>query len=131
MKHEFKPFDRVLVRDGDDDPWRIQLYSHPYENFHACLNGVHWQCISYEGNENLLGTTDSPEPELKKGDVVLVWDYGWHSKAVRVFSHYDESNEKYATLNEVGREGERGGSLTFWDFAEKFAPAAVEDPAAT
>lgn len=125
MKHEFKPFDRVLVRDGNDDPWRIQLYSHPYEDFHACLNGVHWQCIPYEGNERLLGTTDGLESEFKKGDTVLVWDDGDSTKKFKVYSHYDGELHKHVVFNVLLRDGtttEAGA----WDHAQKFVPATVE-----
>lgn len=124
-KYSFKPFDRVLVRDGDDDPWRIQLYSHPYEDFHACLNGVHWQCVPYEGNENLLGTTDSPDPEFKKGDTVLVWDDGDSTKKFKVYSHYDGELHKHVVFNVLLRDGTTTESGA-WDHAEKFVPATVE-----
>ena len=120
MNHKFKPFDRVLVRDGDDDVWRIQLYSHPYENFHACLNGVHWQCISYEGNENLLGTTDSPEPEFKQGEAVLVWDEGDVTKKIKVYSHFDTELHKHIAFNVLLKDGETTQAGA-WDHAEKFA----------
>ena len=125
MKHKFKPFDRVLVRDGDGDPWRIQLYSHPYEDFHACLDGVHWQCISYEGNENLLGTTDSPEPEFRKGDAVLVWDEGDSGKQIRVYSHYNNEFCQHMAYSYLLKDGETTGAQG-WDHAEKFVPATVE-----
>ncbi len=58
---EFRPFDRVLVRDCDGDEWRCDFF----ESFSAdapysfqCLNCEWKQCIPYEGNEHLLGTTE-------------------------------------------------------------------------
>ena len=56
------PFDKVLVRDGDDDKWVCDIFSHIDENdFYYCV-GKRWeQCIPYEGNEHLLGTTKKPE----------------------------------------------------------------------
>ena len=63
--HEFKPFDKVLVRDKDDEEWQIELFG-------VCITTVDeyplykcfiqdWrQCIPYEGNESLLGTTGEP-----------------------------------------------------------------------
>ena len=67
-KHEFKPFDKVLVRDSIDELWRPQLYDRftkPFgldENTHLCLDGeFHYYCIPYEGNEHLVGTTDKPK----------------------------------------------------------------------
>ena len=56
---EFKPFDRVLVRDFDDGAWIPHFYSHHDEVFtfrHRTIGGVGYQqCIPYEGNEHLLG----------------------------------------------------------------------------
>lgn len=125
MKHNFKPFDRVLVRDADDDTWCIQFYSHPYEDFHACLNGVYAQCIPYQGNERLLGTTDSPEPELEKGDAALVWDEGDSIKMIKVYSHYDGELHKHVAFN-VLLKGRAKTEGYMWDHAEKFIPA-MED----
>jgi len=128
-KHKFKPFDRVLVRESDDDQWRCQFYSHPYGEYHACLNGVHVQCVPFAGNEALLGTTDGPEPEFKKGDAVLVWDEGDSIKMIKVYSHFDGELHKHVAFNvllkdKVTTEGH------MWDHAEKFVPAPVEDSAA-
>lgn len=57
-KCEFKPFDKVLVRDSQSDKWCVNLFSHknidePYSCVYARWN----YCIPYEGNEHLLGTT--------------------------------------------------------------------------
>lgn len=68
-KYEFKPFDKVLVRDEENEKWHISLFareivddsdglSYKYE----CSNGTWWNCcIPFEGNEYLLGTTKNPE----------------------------------------------------------------------
>lgn len=55
---ELKPFDKVLVRNNDDDEWVCDIFSHIDElAFYYCV-GTRWeQCIPYEGNEHLLGTT--------------------------------------------------------------------------
>lgn len=55
---ELKPFDKVLVRNNDDDEWVCDIFSHIDEyDFYYCV-GTRWeQCIPYEGNEHLLGTT--------------------------------------------------------------------------
>ena len=52
-----KPFDsRVLVRNSDGE-WRPGLYTS--SDSEGCYVVSHWkQCIPYEGNENLLGTTN-------------------------------------------------------------------------
>ena len=64
LEPEFKPFDRVLVRYSDDDAWVAEFYSHRDDNstyIHRTVgaDGYH-QCIPYEGNEWVLGTTDKP-----------------------------------------------------------------------
>ena len=57
----FKPFDKVLRRDGDDDIWNADLFSHKGDPAYPyfCTASCFKQCIPYEGNEHLLGTTDS------------------------------------------------------------------------
>lgn len=61
---DFKPFDKVLVRSWDEDKWKIELFEkyeaseiYPYK----CLEFKYKQCIPFEGNEHLLGTTNKPE----------------------------------------------------------------------
>lgn len=63
-EHQFKPFDKVIVRNSSNQMW------HP--NFYAMTDGLlfyttdsqNWcQCIPYEGNEHLLGTTDKPKED--------------------------------------------------------------------
>lgn len=61
---QFKPFDKVLVRDLDSERWRCDFFEKQEENegFNVrCFRGVWYQCIPYEGNEHLLGTTNNPE----------------------------------------------------------------------
>ena len=61
-KVEFKPFDKVLVRDNEDDIWEVSLFGYKYELYYRCDNGIPWiQCIPYDGNEHLLGTTNNVE----------------------------------------------------------------------
>ena len=57
-KVELKPFDRVLVRDFEDQAWQVSLFSYKDSDSYYCCNGCAWnQCIPYIGNESLLGTT--------------------------------------------------------------------------
>ena len=62
----FKPFDKVLVRDGISDPWELAFFAYVDKpdctDFrYATLNGAHWRdCIHYEGNEHLLGVVERP-----------------------------------------------------------------------
>ena len=57
-KVELKPFDRVLVRDFEDQAWQVSLFSYKDSDSYYCCNGCAWnKCIPYIGNESLLGTT--------------------------------------------------------------------------
>lgn len=65
MNEQFKPFQQVLVRIDKTGQWMCDLYSHYDSNtmYHICVGGRFECCIPYEGNEALLGTTDSPKPK--------------------------------------------------------------------
>ena len=59
-----KPFDKVLVRDSNESRWCADMFSHysghdrfPFCTLGSSLSGFS-QCIPYEGNEYLLGTTN-------------------------------------------------------------------------
>nr|DAI69345.1 MAG TPA: hypothetical protein [Caudoviricetes sp.] len=56
-KTQFKPFDKVLVRDNDECDWVCNIFSHmDSDNEYVCLYMRWKQCIPYEGNEHLLET---------------------------------------------------------------------------
>ena len=69
--YQFKPFERVLVKDKDK-PWRCALFSHItiYNgNTRYTTTCCNWwnQCIPYnEQTAHLLGTTNEYEPEESK-----------------------------------------------------------------
>ena len=55
-----QPFDKVLVRDGDDNPWGISLFSHLRESEFlrfSCVNSSPWrQCVPYnDDTKHLVG----------------------------------------------------------------------------
>lgn len=57
----FKPFDKVLVRDDENNIWYANYFSHYREDEdypYACIDSSYRYCIPYDGNEHLLGTTD-------------------------------------------------------------------------
>ena len=65
-KVEFKPFDKVLVRNTDTEEWSPGFFekfdstwNYPYHimNRRSMTDFAFKQCIPYEGNEHLLGTT--------------------------------------------------------------------------
>lgn len=75
----FKPFDQVLVRDYDDDPWRAMHYSHFDEmQKHYCGSSYWVQCIPYnENTAHLLGTTKPYElPQPKTYNVIFIAENG-------------------------------------------------------
>lgn len=60
--YQLKPFDRVLVRDCDEDVWDCSFFSRIDEKgYYRCINVCWEQCIPYKGNEHLLRTTNNPE----------------------------------------------------------------------
>ena len=61
-KVELKPFDKVLIRDFEDQAWQVSLFSYKDSDSYYCCNGCSWNhCIPYIGNESLLGTTKDVE----------------------------------------------------------------------
>lgn len=61
-----KPFDKVLVRDDESCKWRIDFYSHKYENMtypYRCIGKAYTYCIPYnEETKHLIETKDeAPE----------------------------------------------------------------------
>lgn len=64
-KPQFKPFDKVLVRDNEKQAWLPRLFdSHVEQADFWTQDGKSWKmCIPYEGNEYLVGTTYKPKEE--------------------------------------------------------------------
>lgn len=61
-KVELKPFDKVLVRDYDNEIWHANLFSNYIsEGSYGCVCSAYKQCVPYEGNEHLLGTRNNPK----------------------------------------------------------------------
>lgn len=70
-KNQFKPFDKVLVRDRKDQEWAADFYSHKDEiNMHQCVSSNWNEVIPYnEETKHLLGTNKpykEPEPKVWK-----------------------------------------------------------------
>ena len=68
-EYQFKPFERVLVRDSKDSLWHIDLYEgmlgDDNEYNYSCMAADWVYCIPYEGNEQLLGTTKDVEEDYE------------------------------------------------------------------
>ena len=61
-KPQLKPFDKVLVRDDNEADWKCDFFSNiSNSGYYHCINAGWKQCIPYEGNEHLLGTTNKPK----------------------------------------------------------------------
>ena len=64
-EYEFKPFDKVLVRDSKIEPWRASLFSNIEEDCEykfVCCAVEFKYCIPYnEETKHLLGTTEDWE----------------------------------------------------------------------
>lgn len=71
-KHQFKPFDQVLVRNSDKGKWSICHYGYKIiedgRETHMCSVGAgFYQCIPYnEETKHLLGTTEAYTPPQPK-----------------------------------------------------------------
>lgn len=60
-----KVFDKVLVRDSNEGMWIASIFSHTWENKYFCVGIWYNQCIPYEENKHLLGTTDDCDEYYK------------------------------------------------------------------
>ena len=61
-KVELKPFDKVLVRNSSIRKWEVDLFGYKSDaGLYHCVGYTCNQCIPYEGNEHLLGTTNAPK----------------------------------------------------------------------
>lgn len=57
---KLKPFDKVLVRDFDNEVWDVDFFSRLLDGKHfKCLGSSYVQCIPYKGNEYLHNSTDT------------------------------------------------------------------------
>lgn len=61
-KYSFKPFDKVLIRDHDDEKWSCDLFSYMEDGKAICVGTYVFQCLPYnEDTAKLVGTTKSLE----------------------------------------------------------------------
>ena len=65
--NNLQPFDKVLVRDSDENWWRCALFSHKRENdnftYYITTDTIYKYCIPYNNDtKHLVGTTEeAPE----------------------------------------------------------------------
>ena len=61
-----KPFDKVLIRQTNSGKWGIDFFGFYNEGYYYTTgNCAYLQCIPYEGNEHLVGTTDDCDEYFK------------------------------------------------------------------
>ena len=61
-----KPFDKVLVRDYLDDPWKVDFYSHKNvntEHLYRCVGNSYRFCIPYNDETKYFVGTKEEAPE--------------------------------------------------------------------
>lgn len=109
MGTTFKPFERVLVRNEDSEPWRPGHFSHRFDDgtFRCIARATTYkQCIPYSGNEALcwqIAPYEEPE-SYKFGENVIVKFYAGGLNLKAVFIGLDKnSTDKYLVVIE-GRE---------------------------
>lgn len=69
-KHDFQTKEWVLVRDLDEQKWKLDIYSHYAEDSmypYRCVSANYVQCIPYEGSESLLGTNKPADAPMEIG----------------------------------------------------------------
>lgn len=105
--YDFKPFDKILVRDNDSQLWNIDFFS-CYNNGTGTLfaaGGIPWnQAIPYEGNEHLAGTYGAPKLiwEPKPNELVAVSDNAveW---VMRIFKETIHENGTNRFITKIGK----------------------------
>ena len=104
---KFEPDQLVLVKYAVNEIWRLRRYSFFDGKEHETQDGCTFSdrfIIPYSGNEQLLGTTDSPAPkwEPKPGELVAVRDSENEEWKARVFLRRDSDNGIFECGCEIG-----------------------------
>ena len=104
-KHQFKPFDQVLVRDHNDERWNIDFYICLSKNGkHKCMMSNWNQCIPYNENTiNLVNNYDQykePEPKVwyvqcENTDGILLLSECYSDSELEKFLKNDLLQKKY------------------------------------
>lgn len=98
---EFKPFDKVLVRDICRDKWKVSFYSH-YEKDsvfpYACVGNQYAQCIPYnDETEHLRGTTNEYKPINQQKEIKYEVTYGF-GEDLTVKSYTEEEFRRFINI---------------------------------
>lgn len=114
MNEQLKPFDKVLVRRYDSNAWRCDLFSHVAEELgmYVCAGGNYEECIPYEGNEALLGTTDSPKPKRWRAENGgLYWALDINYVAYEVIEQYNKYDDRLYSVGNYFRTKEQAEEM--------------------
>ena len=104
---EFHPFGKVLVRDNNTQLWRVDFFSNCLTSASTgapvfqCVGGRWNECVPYEGNERLVGTSRSQykkESEFKWGEHVRVRDEIQDDWENAIFLREEEGRMPYYVL---------------------------------
>lgn len=113
---KFNPFDKVLLKVHSDEKWTPDLYSY-YDD----IKNLHWSIgsgwasdkniLPYEGNENLVGSTDEPDEEvrLEEGE--------WIMCASGIYDANDWNLRQFSSTRETVFLVVNGG---YWPFVIRF-----------
>lgn len=99
--YNFKPFQQVLVRGNDIEEWMCGIYSH-YDDvlkLHCVMGAFYDDCIPYEGNKHLLGTTKEYKPKRWRAEHNC--EYYYISNLGDVFAeieHYHPTDDLYYSI---------------------------------
>lgn len=116
--YDFKPFDKVLMRDSEHEIWEPTLFSGKVgDAFKDTSLIVYKYCIPYEGNEHLAGTYDAPKPiwEPKPNELVAVSDNSveW---VMRIFKETIHENGTNRFITKIGKAN--SSTIISWKYCE-------------
>ena len=105
----FKPFDKVLVRENNNDMWKCDLFSHSVNNAlckYVCVGSWYKQSIPYnEETAHLLGTTDDyVEPYVPEDGDFLYISYANGIRYTIISKEIEFGIGAYAKLLEGDKE---------------------------
>lgn len=100
MNAQFGDYERVLVRNNNNEPWTPNFYGY-YDyskNDHVCMNGKHYSdCILYDKYKELSGTVQDVEyrnishEEFKKEEDIEYIDFNGKRYRGKFFKQYDST----------------------------------------
>lgn len=122
MEKKFKCKDEVIYRDKniEEYEWTYGIFSHSYKDDGRewyVINGEHlslkqWDILPYKGNEHLVGSTDSPNEEVKleEGEICIFSDAINEFLGFGIISRLVEK-KRGLLYDEVGRD---------WNYAIRY-----------